>query len=88
MRECWQKQFGRLTRHGCKLYIGEKLFFDPSAVDLEQYTIPELLEQADIVRMAAYDYVFGKFVTPGLSGIYIYPKPHTYHKLQPPKGDI
>jgi hypothetical protein len=88
MRECWPWGYG----YGFRI----RNRFIPLEYFNRSLTTLQLLTQADMVRMAAYGYEVGCFITPTPAenpmnmnfGVYIYPKPHTFHELENPKGDF
>jgi hypothetical protein len=96
MRECWKKLYKKNMQPAILCGVVAMGVHAPEAEIDWPMTIPELLEQADMVRMAVYDYESGYFITPTPAenpmnmnfGVYIYPKLHTFHELQNPKGDL
>jgi len=93
MRECWPWTMASPFHPQWQINI--RLRDVSTYLWKAQRNIPELLAQADMVRMAKYDYEVGCFITPTPAenpmnmnfGVYIYPKLHTFHELQNPKGD-
>ena len=108
MRECWPTL--NIKKNHPVTDIREGWMIPNSKIALKGFSllmfnsIPELLAQADMVRMATYSYdrnFPGILVRPKrwaeslrrtlvdrAMWEYPYKKPHTYHKLQPPKGDM